>query len=417
MTGHQRTIAEEIREHGTEILTVHEITSIIQEIFDDTRLQDVWVRGEISNLKLHGSGHRFFSLGERNGNCAAVISCVMWRSDGQRLMFEPEDGMDVLVFGSVGHYAPQGRYQFYVREIRHAGRGEKHLQVERWKEELAKEGCFLPERKRPLPFCPVVVGVVTSETGAVLQDIKNVISRRYPVEIAVSPTAVQGEEAHLEIASAIRRVESKAAVIIVARGGGSFEDLFPFNHPDVVRAIACCPVPVVSAIGHEVDTTLADFAADLRAPTPSAAAEMVVPDRINLLEALHDSGKKMSALLLSRLDRSVSELAELRQRLSPRSMGRKVNERREDLTEYAERLKRSLQARVSYERERLRASGEVLQARNPAYLLGKGYCILEKDGKVLRSARNAARGDRIRIRMWDGMLNAEVREVKHDPEV
>ena len=185
--------------------------------------------------------------------------------------------MEVIITGSVRVYPPHGAYQIQVKEMTRGGAGEKYLLVERWKKELAAEGWFAIERKRPLPSFPTRVGVVTSETGAVIHDIRTVIARRYPVEIVISPTAVQGEDAHREIARAIERVAGRVDVVIVARGGGSFEDLFPFNHPDVVRAIAACPVPVVSAVGHEVDVTLADLAADMRAPTPSAAAELVGP--------------------------------------------------------------------------------------------------------------------------------------------
>ena len=261
-------------------LTVGEVSVIIERLLDDRLLQDIRVQGEVTNYKHHTRGHRYFSLSEKGGgSTAAVIKCVMWRSDAERLSFEPEDGMEVVVTGSVRVYPPHGSYQVQVKAMTRGGAGEKYLLVEKWRKELAAEGCFATERKRLLPPFPVRVGVVTSETGAVIHDIRTVIARRYPVEIVISPTAVQGEDAHKEIAQAIERVAGHVDVVIVARGGGSFEDLFPFNHPDVVRAIAACPVPVVSAIGHEVDVTLADLAADMRAPTPSAAAELVVPDK------------------------------------------------------------------------------------------------------------------------------------------
>ncbi len=270
-------------------LTVREVSEIIECLLDAPQLQDVRVLGEITNYKRHSRGHRYFSLSEKEGgSMAAVIKCVMWRSDAERLSFVPEDGVEVVVTGSVRVYPPQGSYQLQVKKMTKGGAGEKYLLVERWRKELAQEGWFATERKRPLPSFPTRVGVVTSETGAVIHDIRTVIARRFPVEIVISPAAVQGENAPTEIARAIARVAAHADVVIVARGGGSFEDLFPFNHPDVVRAIATCPVPVVSAIGHEVDVTLADLAADVRAPTPSAAAELVVPDRKDLQIALGD---------------------------------------------------------------------------------------------------------------------------------
>ncbi|MDD5189301.1 MAG: exodeoxyribonuclease VII large subunit, partial [Methanoregula sp.] len=260
-------------------LSVSAVSKIIAGLLEDTRLQEIRVQGEVTNYNHHARGHRYFSLSEKGGgNTAAVIKCVMWRSDAEHLTFTPEDGKAVVVTGSVRVYAPHGSYQLQVREMQPSGIGEKYLLVEKWKKELSAEGCFAVERKRDLPVFPARVGVVTSETGAVIHDIHTVISRRYPVEILISPTAVQGETAHREIANAIKKLAGRVDVVIVARGGGSFEDLFPFNHPEVIRAIVACPVPVVSAIGHEVDVTLADLAADMRAATPSAAAELVVPD-------------------------------------------------------------------------------------------------------------------------------------------
>ncbi|CVK31583.1 exodeoxyribonuclease VII large subunit [Methanoculleus bourgensis] len=265
---------------GTPILGVSEVSGLICDLLDDMRLHQIWVRGEVTNYKDHASGHRYFSLSEQNGRSSALINCVMWRTYASGLEFTPKNGMDVLAWGTVEVYEPHGRYQLIVREMLPAGRGERHLMVERWKRELDAEGLFSPERRRPLPAFPHRVGVVTSPTGAALKDILSVISRRYPAaEVVLSPTAVQGEGAHTEITEAIQRVDGLVDVIIVGRGGGSFEDLFPFNHPDVVRAVARCRTPVISAVGHEVDTALCDFAADLRAPTPSAAAERAVPDR------------------------------------------------------------------------------------------------------------------------------------------
>lgn len=417
MTWYQERIAEERGGHSDNVLPVSRVCALIQELLDDSRLQDIWIRGEVTNLKVHGSGHCYFSLGEKSQSQSAVIPCVMWSKDARRVKCEVRDGMEIIIFGSIGHYAPQGRYQCYVRDIEPAGRGEKHLMVERWKELLTAEGCFDPARKRPVPPYPSTVGVVTSETGAVLQDIRNVISRRFPLELVVSPTAVQGEGAHQEIAMALRRVQDNVEVIIVARGGGSFEDLFPFNHPDVVRAISSCPVPVVSAIGHEVDVTLADFAADLRAPTPSAAAELVVPDGIQVLESLAESRKMMGNRLMARLDRAGSDLAQVRERLSSRRMGQRVTTKREDLSILSDRVNRAISSRLALERERLAAAVDILAARNPRYPLKKGYCILQKDGKVVRSAGEIAAGDLLSVRLVDGRADVNVERVYHDPEI
>ena len=201
---------------------------LLPGLFEDERLQDIRVTGEVTNYTHHTRGHRYFSLSEKgDGNTTAVIKCVMWRSDAERLAFIPEDGQAVIVTGSVRLYAPHGAYQLQVKEMQAAGLGEKYLLLEKWKKELAREGCFAAERKRELPEFPVRVGVVTSETGAVIHDIHTVIARRYPVEILISPTAVQGENAHREIAQAIESLRGRVDVVIVARGGGSFEDLIP----------------------------------------------------------------------------------------------------------------------------------------------------------------------------------------------
>ncbi|HEX3000875.1 MAG TPA: exodeoxyribonuclease VII large subunit [Methanoregula sp.] len=396
-------------------LLVSELSAIISGLLDDPRLQDVRVRGEVTNYKHHGSGHRYFSLSEKGGgSTAAVIKCVMWRSDAERLAFRPEEGMEVVVTGSVTLYAPHGAYQLRVRSMEKAGLGEKYLLVEKWKKELAAEGLFLTERKRDLPPFPLRIGVVTSETGAVIHDIRNVIERRYPVGIFISPTAVQGEEAHGEIARAIRRLTGLVDVVIVARGGGSFEDLFPFNHPDVVRAIASCPVPVVSAIGHEVDITLADLAADIRAPTPSAAAELVVPDRNTLRVQLMELRDLMGSTLLGRLARAKEEILGLRDRLRPRRLAQKIEERQQFAADLAERLERAGSTRMERERLVLAGMRGALESRNPTAVLSRGYCIAEKEGTIVKSTGMLAEKDRLRLRFYDGSSQVIVERVNHD---
>jgi exodeoxyribonuclease VII large subunit len=417
MNSYQRTVIEGDPDYTAGVFRVSEISSIITAVLDDTRLLDIWVRGEITNFRCHTSGHCYFSLSERNDGASAVLPCVMWRSDAKKLSFSPRDGMDVIVFGSVGHYPPQGKYQIYVRDIRHAGEGEKHLLVERWKKELTEEGIFDPARKKPLPAFPLRVGVVTSETGAVLQDIRNVISRRFPLEIVVSSTAVQGDGAHLEITRALRRIDGRVDVIIIGRGGGSFEDLFPFNHPDVVRAVAACTTPVVSAVGHETDFTLCDFAADIRAPTPSAAAELVVPDRGLLLEGLAKNKKEIETALLNRLDRAFDSLSDLRDRLSPRRMERVLRVKREDLDTVAERMRRAALMCIQREKMMLSNLNAVLAARNPLSLLAGGYCIVEQDGRVIRSVLDLSPGQLLDIRMRDGTCTTRVENVKYGTKI
>ena len=389
-------------------LLVSELSAIIEGLLDDLRLQDIWVKGEVTNYTHHGRGHRYFSLSEKGGNATtAVIRCVMWRSDADRLPFSPAEGMDVVVAGTVRTYAPHGSYQLQVRTMKQAGIGEKFLLVDRWRKELEAEGCFAAE-KRPLPQFPARIGVVTSETGAVIHDIRTVISRRYPVEIIISPTAVQGDNAHHEIVRALHRLEGLVDVVIVARCGGSFEDLFPFNHPDVVRAIAACPVPVVSAIGHEVDVTLADLAADLRAPTPSAAAELVVPDRYILLERMKELRCRLSSALLSRVAYAKEEVDGLRDRLRPRRFARRLEERKQYTADLSDRLERAFRARLEREHLLLAGMTTALESRNPLAVLARGYCMAEKDDRIVKSVRQLAEGDPVCIRFFDGSSQMRV---------
>jgi exodeoxyribonuclease VII large subunit len=406
---------EEPKAGTTAPLLVSELSAIIQELLDDARLQDIRVRGEVTNYKHHGRGHRYFSLSEKGGgSTAAVIKCVMWRSDADRLAFTPSEGMEVIVSGSVTVYAPHGAYQLQVKKMEKAGLGEKYLLVEQWKKELSAQGIFAADRKRELPLFPARIGVVTSETGAVIHDIRNVVERRYPVEIVISPTAVQGEEAHREIAAAIRRLAGLADVVIVARGGGSFEDLFPFNHPDVVRAVAACPVPVISAIGHEVDITLADLAADVRAPTPSAAAELAVPDRNVLSLRLQELRIRMDGALLGRIAWAKEEICSLRDRLRPQRFLRRLDERKTVTADLSDRLERGFSTRLERDRLLLAEMRAALEGRSPRAVLARGYCVAEKDGRVVRGTASLQKEDQIRLRFYDGSSDVIVERVNHD---
>jgi exodeoxyribonuclease VII large subunit len=396
-------------------LRVSELSAIIEGLLDNPLLQDILVRGEVTNYTHHARGHRYFSLSEKGGgNTAAVIKCVMWRSDAERLSFIPSEGMEVVVAGTVRAYAPHGAYQLQVREIRKAGLGEKFLLVEQWKRQLAAEGCFSPERKRGLPTFPARVGVVTSETGAVIHDIRTVVGRRYPLEIIISPTAVQGEQAHREIAGAISRLAGMVDVVIVARGGGSFEDLFPFNHPDVVRAIVACPVPVVSAIGHEVDVTLSDLAADLRAATPSAAAELVVPDRLVLTACLQELKGRLNAALQDRVAWAWDEISDLRDRLRPQRFCRKLEERKQNTADLSDRLERAFSNRLGRERLLLAEMKTALDSQNPLAVLARGYSVVERGGTVVKSVDTIKKGDRMNIRFHDGSSQVIVEDVDHE---
>ena len=402
---------------GRHILGVGELAAIIDDLLLDERLIECFVRGEVTNYHRHVSGHRYFSLSEERDGESAVIPCVIWRRDADRLGHELEDGQSVVAFGSIGHYAAGGRYQFYVREAEQAGIGEKFLQVERWRCELGAEGCFQEFRKRALPRFPVRVGVVTSPGGAVLHDIANVFSRRFPVELVLSPTAVQGDGAEFEIAAAIRRVDGLVDVIIVARGGGAFEDLFVFNHPIVVRAVSSCSTPVVSAVGHEVDVTLCDLAADLRAPTPSAAAELVAPDRTILLEDLRQVRRRLADLLYERWDEAGEEVRNLRDRLRPARLAFRIDRRREELAELDSRLERGRERALERRRSDLGGLAAVLRARSPFAPLARGYAMVERDGQPMRAAAALAIGDRVTVRFGRGRARLRVEEICDDEDV
>ena len=458
------------------VLTVTDITCIIGEMLEAKTLQNIWVRGELTNYKQHNSGHHYFSLGDPD----CQLQCVMWRTDARNLRFQPGNGIDVLAFGSVGVYQQGGRYQFYVRELALSGEGEKHLLVEAWKKDLEKEGYFDLERKRPLPLYPRKIAVVTSESGAALHDILTVLSRRYPVEIILSPTLVQGENAPRSIAGAVQRADGLADIIIVGRGGGSYEDLFPFNHPDVVRAIGQCITPVISAVGHQVDVTLSDLVADMRAPTPSAAAELAVPDRSELHKMLDQDRERLIAALFRMLERKERDLEDLKLRMQPRRILRRVDERRLEVSDLSERLARGVKTSLGTMRleqgrmeaamkERIRFCQEevltlsirlpsrllvrrveeekrvghdlpkrlrnatfkrlemerlvvtslnaTLEGKNPRHLLDRGYCFIERGGVPIISVRQISVGDSVTVHLNDGRSRMRVEEVKNDSEV
>ena len=399
------------------VLEVGELAAIIDDLLLDERLIECFVRGEVTNFRRHASGHCYFSLSEERDGESAVIPCVIWRRDAQRLRHGIEDGQTVIAFGSVAHYAAGGRYQFYVREAEQAGIGERYIQVERWRCDLGAEGCFQEFRKQDLPRYPARIGVVTSPTGAVLHDIVNVLTRRFPVELVISPTAVQGDGAELEIAAAIRRIDGRVDVIIVARGGGAFEDLYAFNHPDVVRAIATCATPIVSAVGHEVDVTLCDLAADLRAPTPSAAAELVAPDRAVLLEELRQARRHLADLLHDRWERANNEVLELRDRLRPGRLAFRIDRRREELAELDGRLARGRDRALERRRSELSGLAAVARARSPFAPLARGYALVERNGSLVRAAGVLEQGALVTARFGRGRARLRVEEVCDDEDV
>ncbi|HIJ06077.1 MAG: Exodeoxyribonuclease VII, large subunit [Methanomicrobiales archaeon 53_19] len=400
-----------------EIITVQHLTRIIREELDTPLLRDISVRGEVTNYRLHSSGHMYFTLSEKNSSGDAAIDCVIWRRAALRVSPPPENGMDVIVHGYVDFYPPHGRTRFIGESLIHAGAGEKYIILERWKRELSAEGCFAPETKKPIPQYPVRVGVVTSPTGAVLQDIRNVLSRRFPLDLIISPTQVQGEYAHMDIAEAIRRIDGHVDVIILARGGGSFEDLFPFNHPDVIRAIVACRTPIVSAIGHEVDVTLADLASDLRAPTPSAAAELVVCDRVTLLREHAERKATMQNLILDRLEKYSRDLEEIRLRIQGRRIERRISDMKQATDDLRERLQKAISRRLIQEKSDLARYTAEIRSADLRAPLSKGYALLLADGEMIRSVDACTKGDPVTIYLIDGEMEATITEVRHDRDL
>ena len=399
-----------------QVCSVSEVTGFVKKTIEGAGASGVWVEGEITNFKHHSSGHFYFSLSEAKGNKTFTLRCKMWRSSAREVPFEPENGMKVLAFGTFSFYEPFGEFSLTISDLRPAGKGEKHLLVLQWKETLEREGLFFPSRKKQIPSFPRRIGVVTSPTGAARRDIEQVIARRFPVEIVLSPAPVQGDGAHTGIVAALQKLDGAVDVIILGRGGGSFEDLFEFNHPDLVRAVAACKTPVITAVGHETDTTLVDFAADLRAPTPSAAAELVVPDREELILDLRRQHQMMRRGLSRRLDDELGLLEDIRLRLQPRRLLRRMSDEHVLLADISERLKRAVQTGIERRRLALEKAAAELQAQNPALPLEQGFAMIRRDGVVVTSQRVLAKSDHIQITFADGSVDAIVTGEDTDEE-
>ncbi len=396
-------------------LSVTDLTRYLRQVFDaDEILQRVWVSGEISNLSRPSSGHIYFSLKDSN----ASLRCVIWRSTAMRLTGDLRNGMAVDVQGAVSIYEREGNYQLYVNQVRTSGEGKLYQQFIELRDRLEQEGLFREERKRTLPERPAVIGIVTSSTGAALQDILNTLRGRYTLaQVILAPTAVQGAEAPAEIVRALATVNMRQPdVIILARGGGSLEDLWAFNDERVVRAIIASPAPICSGIGHETDFTLADFAADFRAPTPTGAAVAVTPDRSAMLSDLRALEDELNRALTDKLDSLRYDLSLAAQRLTRESPLRKVRGNRQYLDSIETRLAQSLVTSVRLRRMRHSSLSAQLRSLSPYAILERGYAILYgKDGGQISSVRQAAAGDRITAQLNDGRIEADVRNTFEQP--
>ena len=395
------------------ILRVTDLNRRVRALLDgDPTLADVWVEGEVSTPSFPPSGHCFFTLKD----AGAQVRAVIFREELGRSAVRPQHGMAIICHGRVRAYEPQGIYQLYVESLTPAGAGDLHARYEQLRARLAAEGLFDADRKRPLPRWPRRIGVVTSPMGAVWQDIRNVVRRRYPlVELVLSPTAVQGEAAAPGMVVALKRVFAQRGIdlVILARGGGSLEDLWAFNDERVVRTLATAPVPVLVGVGHESDVTLADFAADVRAPTPSAAAELAVPDGTQLpaiLDRLRD--RASGALLGLAADRRRQLAAEARALVGAAPDLGAARQRTADLVD---RGHRALEARLQRHRATLDGVRDGLRALGPHATLARGYAVARlPDGTIVREPAQAAVGGRLEVVVARGLLGTRVEQARTD---
>lgn len=392
------------------VLTVSQVNGYLKLLIEqDDFLNQVAVRGELSNCKLHSSGHLYFTLKDGESELAAI----MFRSAATRLPFVPKSGMKVTVYGKISVYEKGGRYQLYAETMLEDGLGALWLEFERLKKKLEAEGLFDPGRKRPLPAYPSCVGIVTSPTGAAVWDMVNITGRRFPgVRILICPVLVQGASAPASMCRALAylNVTKACDVIILGRGGGSAEDLWAFNDEGLVRAVAASEIPIVSAVGHETDFTLCDFAADQRAPTPSAAAELVLRDHRDVLQRFDGLSERMDACMESRLQRYRSRLTEWEQRLKLCSPEGRLKEQRNRLERLTTGMDASMQNRLGSARQRLELAVNHLEAVNPLAVLARGYGVVQdSEGRVVSSVAALRVGEPVTIRLSDGRAVAEIR--------
>ena len=394
------------------VYSVGQVNTYIRNMFtQDFVLNRVSVRGEISNLKYHTSGHIYFTLKD----ASAAIACVMFAGARGGLAFRMSNGQQVIVDGAVNVYERDGKYQLYATKIRQDGAGELYEKFLELKEELEEMGMFAPEYKQPIPKFVRRLGVVTAPTGAAIRDIINIATRRNPgIRIILYPAKVQGDGAAGSVAAGLAALDTLGVdVIIVGRGGGSIEDLWAFNEEMVARAIFSCHTPVISAVGHETDTTIADFVADLRAPTPSAAAELAVADVTAWLQALDEDALQLQRIMQRMIKDARSRLRECELRMHYAKPQQRLMQQKQRLDEYEERLRRVMQSLLEQTRHQLALIEERLRRLSPYEKLESGYgCILTEDGRRIRSVSQVAPGEVVQIYLADGRMTARIQEVK-----
>ena len=389
-------------------ITVTDLNKYIKEkIADDELLNNILVKGEISNFKNHYTGHLYFTLKDEK----SLIKCIMFKSYAEKLNFKPKDGMKVMVFGTVSVFERDGIYQIYVKAMQEDGMGSLYTAYEELKQKLEEQGLFDIEHKKKIPLMPKVIGVLTSKTGSVIRDIINVSTRRNPnVYIRLLPVPVQGPGAKEQIAEGIKMMNEKklADVIILARGGGSIEDLWPFNEEIVAKAIYDSEIPIISAVGHETDFTIADFVADLRAPTPSAAAELAVPDIYENKLKINTYEKRLKNSLMKKLEVMKLKYEKCMSSVVFKDPYRRINDEYVKLDFYLKRLETKIESIHKEKKTILIEKMTKLDTLSPLKTLIRGYCLTEKDGKMIKSAKQLSKGDKINIRYTDGTKEAEI---------
>ena len=389
-------------------VTVSEVNKYIKDkIALDENLSNILIKGEISNFKNHYTGHMYFTLKDDK----SLIKCIMFKSYAQKLTFMPKDGMKVIVLGAISVFERDGIYQIYVKAMEEDGLGDLYTKYQELKQRLEKEGLFSQEHKMKIPFMPKVIGVLTSQTGSVIRDIINVSTRRNPnVHIRLLPVPVQGEGAAEKIAKGIEYMNRNklADVLILARGGGSLEDLWPFNEEIVANCIYNSEIPIISAVGHETDFTIADFVADLRAPTPSAAAELAVPDIYEVHKKINMYQDRLRTGLVKKVELMKMRYSKCMASSAFREPLRRVNDNYLKLDSYIKQLENQIKTKQEKEKSRYIELVAKLDAFSPLKTLTRGYSITEKNGKIVKSKEDLKSGDKIEIRFVDGSKEATV---------
>ncbi len=401
---------------AADVLTVGQINRLIRQTLLDA-FPEIWVAGEIADLSRPRSGHLYFSLKDDSGQ----INVVLWRSTAARLPFEPEDGVQVLCRGEIDVYSPRGTYQLIAREMQLQGEGALQAALRKLQQKLASEGLFDAARKRPLPRFPAHIAVVTSPSGAALKDFLEVVRRRWRgVRVTILPTRVQGKQAAEEIAATIQvanRLRPQPDVLLVTRGGGSLEDLWGFNDERVVRAIYNAPIPVISAVGHEIDVTLSDLVADVRALTPSEAGERVVPDGREIQAYMRQQHQRMSALMAARIDNlrlRIDSFAHHRLLRDPRTL---LREHARTIDELQQRAHRAMMRSSETLRAQLAEASGRIQALSPLNVLARGYSLTTNSrGKIVTRVSEVKDGDEVHVRLADGTLTSRVTSVQADDD-